>query len=255
MLRSKANWPWGGLAIQMARTKQTDQAARQAREEQAKREAICTHRITVHQYGYLVVDVSPSENLTEKELCENCADRIELELTEGSGLVVLLNAIQNGGEELRGLKGRLMELSTVHGVRGECPGAHMRVWNLASFGNPFLRLVERDIIFTILSRVLGDDFQLGSLSGNILGPGSRAGPVHVDWPYSVLKRFPVDTLACQVTCCLDDFTRENGATQVYSTPCSPVPHSAALVLKDSRDDGRRGGRCAYTATGQKCTPT
>ena len=200
----------------MARTKQTFERTR--REERAKCEATCTHRITVHQHGYLVVDVSLSENL-----CQSCAERIELELTEGSGLIVLLNAIQNEGCELRSLKGRLMELSTTHGVRAECAGAHMRVWNLASFGNHFLRLVERDILFTILSRVLGDDFQLGSLSGNILGPGSRAGPVHVDWPYSVLKRFQVDTLACQVTCCRDDFTSENGATQVYSTPAPPFP--------------------------------
>ena len=58
-----------------------------------------------------------------------------------------------------------------------------RVWNLFSKGDIFSKLIINDIIFNLMSKLLGSEFFCGSYCASRLLPGSPGQELHLDYPY------------------------------------------------------------------------
>jgi len=95
-----------------------------------------------------------------------------------------------------------------------------RVWNLFGKGDVFSDLITNDIIFNIMSKLLGTEFFCGSYCASRLLPGSVGQELHIDYPYWDYYKsdtFPFGLNSsfaqnCQVTIPLDICSKESGAT-------------------------------------------
>ena len=95
-----------------------------------------------------------------------------------------------------------------------------RVWNLFGKGEIFSYLITEDIIFTLMSKLLGTEFFCGSYCASRLLPGSLGQELHIDYPYWDFynaETFPMGLNSsfaqnCQVTIPLDVCSVESGAT-------------------------------------------
>jgi ectoine hydroxylase-related dioxygenase (phytanoyl-CoA dioxygenase family) len=141
------------------------------------------------------------------------------------------------------------------------------VLNLVSKGQEFIDLVEAPKILELVEHLIGRDPLLSSITCNIIGPGTKAQPLHGDqailpapWPRAEV---------CNVAWLIDDFTADNGATVIvpgshkfqthpdYANPPvgEPVvaPAGTAMVFDgrlwhgggENRSDRRRHGILAY----------
>tara|TARA_B100000579_G_scaffold51859_1_gene36079 strand:- start:606 stop:1454 length:849 start_codon:yes stop_codon:yes gene_type:complete len=95
-----------------------------------------------------------------------------------------------------------------------------RVWNLFGKGQVFSDLITNDIIFNVISKLLGTEFFCGSYCASRLLPGSLGQELHLDYPYWDFYKsetFPIGLNSsfaqnCQVTIPLDICSKESGAT-------------------------------------------
>ena len=95
-----------------------------------------------------------------------------------------------------------------------------RVWNLFGKGQVFSDLITNDIIFNVMSKLLGTEFFCGSYCASRLLPGSLGQELHLDYPYWDFYKsetFPIGLNSsfaqnCQVTIPLDICSKESGAT-------------------------------------------
>ena len=95
-----------------------------------------------------------------------------------------------------------------------------RVWNLFSKGEVFSKLITHDIIFTLMSKLLGSQFFCGSYCASRLLPGSPGQELHIDYPYWDFyqsETFPMGLNSsfaqnCQATIPLDVCSIKSGAT-------------------------------------------
>ena len=95
-----------------------------------------------------------------------------------------------------------------------------RVWNLFGKGDIFSNLITNDIIFNIMSQLLGSEFVCGSYCASRLLPGSPGQELHIDypyWDYYNSETFPLGLNSsfaqnCQVTIPLDICSKVSGAT-------------------------------------------
>ena len=95
-----------------------------------------------------------------------------------------------------------------------------RVWNLFGKGEVFGHLITSDIIFNVISKLLGTEFFCGSYCASRLLPGSLGQELHLDYPYWDFYKsetFPMGLNSsfaqnCQVTIPLDICSKESGAT-------------------------------------------
>mgnify|MGYP003951915205 CR=1 FL=1 len=95
-----------------------------------------------------------------------------------------------------------------------------RVWNLFGKGKIFSNLITHDIIFTLMSKLLGSEFFCGSYCASRLLPGSAGQELHLDYPYWDFynsETFPMGLNSsfsqnCQATIPLDICSEESGAT-------------------------------------------
>ena len=95
-----------------------------------------------------------------------------------------------------------------------------RVWNLFGKGQVFSDLITNDIIFNLISKLLGTEFFCGSYCASRLLPGSLGQELHLDYPYWDFYKsetFPIGLNSsfaqnCQVTIPLDICSKESGAT-------------------------------------------
>jgi ectoine hydroxylase-related dioxygenase (phytanoyl-CoA dioxygenase family) len=91
--------------------------------------------------------------------------------------------------------------------------ANRRVWNLLNRDPVFVELAEHPIALELVRSVLGWPALLSNISGNITGPGSARGVLHADQIF-VPEPWPPSPQGVNVAWCIDDFTVENGATEV-----------------------------------------
>ena len=95
-----------------------------------------------------------------------------------------------------------------------------RVWNLFGKGEVFNKLITNDIIFKLMSKLLGSEFICGSYCASRLLPGSPGQELHIDypyWDYYKSETFPMGlnrsfAQNCQATIPLDICSVESGAT-------------------------------------------
>ena len=95
-----------------------------------------------------------------------------------------------------------------------------RVWNLFGKGDVFSKLISDDLIFILMSKLLGNEFFCGSYCASRLLPGSPGQELHIDYPYwdfYKTETFPMGLNSsfaqnCQATIPLDICSEKSGAT-------------------------------------------
>jgi hypothetical protein len=92
-------------------------------------------------------------------------------------------------------------------------GNNQRVWNLLNRDPIFTDIAEHPIAMELVKRTIGWPALLSNISGNITGPGAAEGVMHADQIF-VPEPWPAQHQGINVAWCIDEFTKENGATQV-----------------------------------------
>ena len=120
-------------------------------------------------------------------------------------------------DEVVAVRTRLVEVASeesaagVNARRAEGP-RNQRVYALTHKGDEFLFLLEHPVLWDLMTRVLGPDFLLSSITANIAGPGGPPMALHPDQGY-VPPPWPPFPLVANIMWMLDDFTEQNGATR------------------------------------------
>ncbi len=140
---------------------------------------------------------------------------VEVELTQlaDEGYVILPEVLT--ATELRELRealepleqGRPMGRNNFEGERTH------RVYSLVAKGEVFARLAEHPRVVALLDRVLLPNYLLSTLQSIRLHPGETEQPWHSDDLFYPIPR-PRPILAVSTIWALEDFTDENGATQL-----------------------------------------
>ena len=91
--------------------------------------------------------------------------------------------------------------------------ANVRVWNLLNRGAVFVELAEHPLVLELLEEMLGPDAQLSGFSANIAEPGSEGGHLHADQS-GYPPPWPAEPQGLNIAWLLDDFTSDNGATEM-----------------------------------------
>jgi ectoine hydroxylase-related dioxygenase (phytanoyl-CoA dioxygenase family) len=109
-----------------------------------------------------------------------------------------------------------------------------RIYSLAGKGEPFHRLAQQPDVLGLVDRVLLPNPLLSTMQSIRLHPGEAAQSWHTDDAFYLVPRPHTMTLAITVIWAIEDFTADNGATEVI--PGShrwgnelPDPHEAAAV--------------------------
>ncbi len=100
-----------------------------------------------------------------------------------------------------------------HGFALDLDEHNLRVWNLLNRDPLFGDLAEHPIAMELVRATLGWPALLSNISGNITLPGATAGVLHADQIF-VPEPWGPAPQGMNVAWCIDDFTRENGATEV-----------------------------------------
>lgn len=91
---------------------------------------------------------------------------------------------------------------------------NVRVWNLISKDPLFEKLAEHPLVLDYIRAVIGWPARISTLSGNINYPGAKRCVLHADQIWAPEPWPPSGPLGINFGWCIDDFTRENGATRV-----------------------------------------
>ena len=150
------------------------------------------------------------------------------ELLFGSGVVLFkkvfdLNKINEAREIVNKFAENQDQKESHFNSEAEASGKihlQQRVWNLFGKGQVFSDLITNDIIFNVISKLLGTEFFCGSYCASRLLPGSLGQELHLDYPYWDFYKsetFPIGLNSsfaqnCQVTIPLDICSKESGAT-------------------------------------------
>jgi ectoine hydroxylase-related dioxygenase (phytanoyl-CoA dioxygenase family) len=156
---------------------------------------------------------------------------IELEQLKRDGYVILERAIDRTevSELIAALApyeaNRPMGRTAFEGQKSQ------RVYSLAGKGAAFQRLAEHPRIVALLDRVLMPNYLLSTMQSIRLHQGEHAQPWHTDDAFYVMPRPHASlSLAVSVIWAIEDFTRDNGATEVI-----PGSHLWGMEHPDSRD--------------------
>lgn len=136
----------------------------------------------------------------------------------------------------------------------------VRMWDLVPKHEIFEKWVQLEPIMSVLDKILGHDFCLGSFAGNHLFPGAMAQSPHLDypyWDYDCEKTWPVLPkrcgehpffMNCQTAIMVDDFTEENGATSIlpYSQRELSWPNEEVFWNKRIQVTGKAGSVLVFT---------
>ena len=110
---------------------------------------------------------------------------------------------------------------------------NQRVWNLLNRDPVFADLAEHPIALRLVQQTIGWPALLSNISGNITEPGAVPGVLHADQVF-VPEPWPARPQGINVLWCIDDFTLENGATEValgsHRLHRSPTAADLAVVM-------------------------
>lgn len=138
------------------------------------------------------------------------------EITKGKGYFILPNAVDSDTVKFalryvqkctNGLNDNILE---------------RRVWDLHKRNEKFANLAYHPIVKEAYDIILGTKHKLSSFGANRLMPGCQAQEPHTDYPYwglYDLRSLPLNinssfTIACQTLIPLQDFSANNGATEI-----------------------------------------
>ena len=105
-----------------------------------------------------------------------------------------------------------------------------RVYSLAGKGEPFLRLAEHPAVVSLVDRALLPNYLLSTVQSIRLHPGEAAQSWHTDDGFYLTPRPHARTLAITVIWAIEDFTADNGATELI-----PGSHLWGAEHPDTRD--------------------
>lgn len=147
-----------------------------------------------------------------------------------------------------------------------------RVYSLAGKGEVFMRLAEHPAVVELLDRLLMPNWLLSNLQSIRLHPGEKGQPFHTDDAFYNVPR-PRPRFAVSTIWAIEDFTEENGATEVIPgshlwgpehpeergvAPVKSVMPAGSVVVFDGRTWHRGGAnRSAGTrlaVSPQYCQP-
>ena len=150
------------------------------------------------------------------------------ELMHESGVIVIenvynLNDIEEAREIVNHFADTQEQKESHFNAEAEASGKiklQQRVWNLFGKGEIFSKLISDDIVFSLMSKLLGSEFFCGSYCASRLLPGSPGQELHLDYPYWDFynsETFPMGLNSsfaqnCQATIPLDVCSEESGAT-------------------------------------------
>lgn len=161
------------------------------------------------------------------------------------GYVVLEGILSAAQAEA--LRRRSIELAAQEHAGGAVrylDGKSQRVWNLVNKDPLFAEVIQLPAVLALHEYLLGTDCILSSFTVNLIGPGSPAGALHIDYPLSKLPPpLPAFALCANSIYLLDDFTRENGATWVIPGshkrgygPSEGVAYADMIQLRGKKGD-------------------
>jgi len=150
------------------------------------------------------------------------------EITQGSGVIVIKDVyskeqISSAREVINNFAENQETKETHFNAEAEASGKihlQQRVWNLFGKDKIFSELITHDLIFELMSKLLGTKFITGSYCASRLLPGAPGQELHIDYPYWDFyedEPFP-DGLNgsflqnCQATIPLDVCSNKSGAT-------------------------------------------
>ena len=167
------------------------------------------------------------------------------ELTQGNGVIIIedifdINVINKARSLVNEFADNQEQKESHFNAEAEASGKiklQQRVWNLFGKGSVFSDLISNDLIFDLMSKLLGTEFFCGSYCASRLLPGSPGQEMHIDYPYwdyykeetfpmSLNSSFPQN---CQVTIPLDICSAESGATGY-------IPSSQKNLHYPNKDD-------------------
>ncbi len=148
-----------------------------------------------------------------------------------------------------------------------------RIYSLAAKGDVFLALAEHPRIVELLDLVLLPNWLLSTMRSIRLFPGETPQPWHADDTFYVVPR-PHSTLAVSVIWAIEEFTAENGATELVpkshqwasrhpdDAPCEEVlqaimPAGSALLFDGAlwhRGGANRSSGTRLCISPQYCQP-
>lgn len=133
-----------------------------------------------------------------------------------------------------------------HGFGLDRDERNVRVWNLLNRDPVFCDLAEHPVALELVRATLGWPALLSNISGNITGPGASAGILHADQIF-VPEPWPAAPQGINVAWCIDDFTRENGATElvVGSQRWSRLPGEADASVRVVSAEAPAGSAIAF----------
>jgi len=105
-----------------------------------------------------------------------------------------------------------------------------RVYSLAGKGDAFLRLAENQRVLELVERLLMPNFLLSTLQSIRLHPGEAAQAWHTDDAFYFMPRPHALPLAVSVIWAIDEFTEDNGATELI-----PGSHRWSFEHPDTKD--------------------
>jgi ectoine hydroxylase-related dioxygenase (phytanoyl-CoA dioxygenase family) len=137
-----------------------------------------------------------------------------LEHYESEGFVVLERALD--GDAVAAIVAALRPFEERRPMgRNDFEGAKtQRVYSLAGKGAPFLALAEHPWVVALLDRLLLKNCLLSTLQSIRLHPGETAQAWHTDDAFYLFPRPRTVRLAVSVIWAIEDFTDDNGATEI-----------------------------------------
>ena len=154
----------------------------------------------------------------------------ELEQFERDGFVILEDVLDRAAREeiVAALapyeRDRPMGRNAFEGQKSQ------RVYSLAGKGEVFQRLAEHPRVMAIVERLLMPNFLLSTIQSIRLHPGEKSQAWHTDDAFYFMPRPHRLPLAVSVIWAIEEFTEENGATEVI-----PGSHRWGLEHPEERE--------------------